>query len=63
MIGLWQTGANTAVLIGACVDQGTHLMKTRWSYRIPLLVQIFFPCVLSSLAFFIPETPSEEQSL
>jgi SP family sugar:H+ symporter-like MFS transporter len=59
MIGLYQTGINISQLIGACIDQGTFNMTTRWAYRIPLITEMFFPLVIGLGVWFFPETPHE----
>lgn len=57
MIGFYQTGINIGQLVGACIDQGTHAMTTRWAYRIPLITQMFFPLVIGTGVWLLPETP------
>ncbi|RFU27986.1 hypothetical protein B7463_g8353, partial [Scytalidium lignicola] len=57
MIGFYQTGINIGQLVGACIDQGTYAMKTRWAYRVPLLTEMFFPLVIGIGVWLLPETP------
>ncbi|KAH8800606.1 general substrate transporter [Xylogone sp. PMI_703] len=57
MVGFYQTGINIGQLVGACIDQRTHAMTTRWAYRIPLLTQMFFPLVIGIGVWLLPETP------
>lgn len=57
MIALYQTGINIGQVIGACVNQGTYLMPNRWSYRIPLITQMFFPAIICTGIWLMPETP------
>ncbi|KAF4629732.1 hypothetical protein G7Y89_g8410 [Cudoniella acicularis] len=57
MISLYQLGINIGGLIGTCINEGTHSMTTRWSYRIPLLTSLFFPTLLIIVTIFLPESP------
>ncbi|KAJ5736478.1 uncharacterized protein N7483_001603 [Penicillium malachiteum] len=57
LVSLYQLGVNIGGVIGTCINQGTHNMKTRWAYRIPLLASLFFPVILILVTFVLPESP------
>lgn len=57
MVSLYQLGINIGGLLGTCINQGTHAMANRWSYRIPLIASLVFPTLLVIVTFFLPESP------
>jgi MFS family permease len=57
IVVMYQGLVNVAQFIGASINEGTHNMPSRWSYRAPLLTQIAAPLLMLGLLFFIPETP------
>lgn len=44
-------------VIGACIAQGTKDIDSTWSYRIPIIFNLFFVAVLVAAQFIIPESP------
>jgi MFS transporter, SP family, sugar:H+ symporter len=57
VVVMYQGIINVAGFIGACINQGTHSLDTRWAYRAPLLVQLAPPIILLPFLFWIPDTP------
>lgn len=58
IVTLYQININIPNLLGACIDEGTYRLDTRWAYWGPLLVQMFPPLVLVLTVWLIPESPS-----
>ncbi|KAK9473856.1 general substrate transporter [Dipodascopsis tothii] len=52
---MWYSGST----IAAWVTYGTFHMKTggNWSWRIPSILQCFFPCIQVLFIYFLPESP------
>ncbi|KAL7904468.1 general substrate transporter [Trichoderma velutinum] len=56
-IVMYQGVINVFQFVGQCINQGTHEIPSRWSYRAPLLTQLLPPILLIAFLPFIPDTP------
>lgn len=55
----YQLFINVPNFIGACVNQGTHALPNRWSYRGPLLTTMIMPILLLIFVKVVPESPRQ----
>ncbi|PWZ00804.1 general substrate transporter [Testicularia cyperi] len=57
VVSSWQLMLAIGQVIGACIAQGTKDLESTWSYRIPIIFNLFFVVVLVAAQFIIPESP------
>lgn len=57
IVSSWQLMLAIGQVIGACIAQGTKDIDSTWSYRIPIIFNLFFVAVLVAAQFIIPESP------
>lgn len=57
LVSLYQFCITLGLLIAACVDQGTHDLNNRNSYRIPIALQLIWAAILALGLFLLPESP------
>lgn len=57
MVAMFQLTQNLGGLIGAIINNYTSTIQNRHCYQIPLAVLFIIPLFLSTLMFFIPESP------
>ncbi|KAK0709891.1 MFS transporter [Lasiosphaeria miniovina] len=57
MFAVYQCQLSVGSIVGAAVDNGTHLLDGPEAYRIPLAVFFVAPAVQSVAIFFFPESP------
>ncbi|SJX61557.1 related to HXT1-Low-affinity hexose facilitator [Sporisorium reilianum f. sp. reilianum] len=57
IVSSWQLMLAIGQVIGACIAQGTKDIDSTWSYRIPIIFNLFFVAVLVTAQFIIPESP------
>ncbi|KAF8522936.1 putative MFS lactose permease [Hysterangium stoloniferum] len=51
------SGANIGYMTAAAVAWGTSTIPNNWSWRIPLIIQIFPATIVSIVVWFCPESP------
>ncbi|SNX83427.1 related to HXT1 - Low-affinity hexose facilitator [Melanopsichium pennsylvanicum] len=57
IVSSWQLMLAIGQVIGACIAQGTKNLDSTWSYRVPIIFNLFFVAVLIAAQFIIPESP------
>ncbi|UZJ52765.1 hypothetical protein CBS101457_002085 [Exobasidium rhododendri] len=57
VVGSWQLMLAIGQVVGACVGQGTHNLKSSAAYRIPIGLNLAFALFLFVAQFIIPESP------
>ncbi len=57
IVSSWQLMLAIGQVIGACIAQGTKDIDSTWSYRIPIIFNLFFVAILVGAQFIIPESP------
>ena len=57
VVVLYQGVTNVSQFIAQCVNQGTYRYNNRWSYRIPLLMELVAPTLLLAFLSWMPDTP------
>lgn len=55
----YQGIVNVSQFVGQCINQGTHDLPNRWSYRAPLITEFAPAVLLLAGLYFLPETPRE----
>lgn len=58
IVVLYQGITNVAQFVAQCTNEGTYRLNNRWSYRIPLLLELIAPAILFVALFWMPDTPS-----
>ncbi|SPC66701.1 related to HXT1 - Low-affinity hexose facilitator [Ustilago sp. UG-2017b] len=57
IVSSWQLMLAIGQVIGACIAQGTKDIDSTWSYRIPIIFNLFFVAILVGGMYIIPESP------
>ncbi|PWN47702.1 general substrate transporter [Violaceomyces palustris] len=57
VVSSWQLLLAIGQVIGACIAQGTKDIDSAWSYRVPIIFNLFFVAVIIVSQFIIPESP------
>jgi MFS transporter, SP family, sugar:H+ symporter len=57
LVSVYQWAITIGLLIAAGVDQGTHTLNNRNSYRIPIALQLIWAGILAFGLFLLPESP------
>ncbi|RPA85508.1 general substrate transporter [Ascobolus immersus RN42] len=57
IVGAYQLAITIGLLLAACVNQATHEMPTKASYRIPVALQFLWAAILAGGMLALPETP------
>jgi len=57
VFGFYQIMLSIGSIVGAAVDNGTHTIKSRRAYQIPLAIFFVAPTIQSIMMLFFPESP------